>query len=198
MQNAGPLSTATAPVPAAAALDQLASEKEPKIRIDRKSNGGVIMKTAALLMLVEGCLLSSPPFATAADDAKQHAIKQDRKKYQGTWRVVSLQVDGKPALESDAKKITVVNHVDGTWSIRVDDKEIAKGTSEIDPTQNPKTIDFTPSEGSERGKLFLGIYEIKGDSRKLCYAPTGRQRPSEFSSQPGSGHVLVVFEREKP
>ena len=125
-------------------------------------------------------------------------VKQERKKYEGTWRVTALQVDGNQASADDAKKITVVNSADGTWSIRVEGKEVAKGTSEIDPTKKPKTINFTPSEGSEKGKTSQGIYELETDRRKLCYAPSGKERPTEFRSNPGSGHVLVTFEREKP
>jgi uncharacterized protein (TIGR03067 family) len=82
------------------------------------------------------------------------------------------------------------------WVMR--SKEVAKGTSEIDPTKTPKTIDFKPTDGSEKGKTFLGIYDIKQTCRKLCYAPAGKDRPTEFSSTPGSGNVLVIFQREKP
>jgi uncharacterized protein (TIGR03067 family) len=152
----------------------------------------------ALMTLVQSCMISNAAFVVAADKDKEPAIKQERKKYEGTWRVIFLQVDGNQASDKDAKKITAVNQADGTWSVRVEGKEIATGTSEIDPTKNPKTIDFTPTEGSEKGKVFLGIYEIKQTCRKLCYAPAGKDRPTDFSSTPGSGHVLVIFQREKP
>ena len=78
-----------------------------------------------------------------------------------------------------------------------DGEKIGTGTSQIDPTKKPKTIDFTPTEGDEKGKVFRGIYEIKTNCRKLCYAETGKDRPTEFSSKPGSGHVLVILQREK-
>ena len=43
----------------------------------------------------------------------------------------------------------------------------------------------------------MGIYQIDDDTRKLCFAPSGKDRPTEFSSKPGSGHFLVIFERVK-
>jgi len=135
--------------------------------------------------------------ALAADDAKQEAIERDRRKIEGTWRVVSLKVNGNPAKEEDARKLTVVNGADGTWSVRSEGKEVSRGTSTFDPTQSPKTIDFTPSEGDAAGKEFLGIYELGEDSRRLCFAPPSEERPTEFSSPPGSGHILVMFERVK-
>jgi uncharacterized protein (TIGR03067 family) len=132
-----------------------------------------------------------------ADDATDAAIKKERKKYEGTWRVTSLQADGNQSREEDAQKITVKNGADGTWAIIVDDKEVAKGTSKIDPTKKPKTIDFTIEEGNNVGQTYLGIYEIDKDTRRLCYAVPGKDRPTEFSAQAGSGLTLVSFKREK-
>jgi uncharacterized protein (TIGR03067 family) len=120
-----------------------------------------------------------------------------RKKYEGTWRVVALEVNGAKASEKNARKITVTNHADGTWAVEADGKEVWKGTSKIDPMSKPKAIDFVPTEGANAGQTFLGIYEIEGDTRKLCYAPPGKDRPTAFASKPGSGHILVALEREK-
>jgi len=155
------------------------------------------MRLLGLITLVHFCTISNVASLAATDANKQAAIRQERKKYEGTWRVIFLQVDGNQASDDDAKKITVVNHADGTWSIRVENKEIAKGTSEIVPTKKPKTIDFTPAEGAEKGKSFLGIYDIKENCRKICYSPSGKDRPTAFSSTPGSGSVLAIFQREK-
>ena len=146
-------------------------------------------------LLVVGFLLT--PFAAIADDAKDEAIKKDRKLIEGTWRIVALEVDGNKAKDEDAKKLTVINGSDGTWSLRSEDKEISKATSTFDPTKKPKTIDFTPTDGEGKAAQYQGIYEIGEQTRKLCFAPPGEDRPTEFSSEPGSQHILVTFEREK-
>ena len=91
----------------------------------------------------------------------------------------------------------MVNGSDGTWSLRSEEKELSKGTSTFDPNQNPKTIDFTPTVGDSAGKRHVGIYELGEDVRRLCFAPPEKDRPTEFSSEPGSGHILVKFERVK-
>lgn len=132
----------------------------------------------------------------AADDAKDAAIKKDRKQIEGTWRVVALEVNGNKASAEDAKKITVVNGTDGTWSLFNDGKLISKGPSTIDPLAKPKIIDFRPTEGEGKGELHLGIYELSDKTRKLCFAPPGKQRPTTFSSKPGSEHILVTFSRQ--
>lgn len=144
-----------------------------------------------------GIMLTAVVAIASADDAKDAAVKKDRKRYEGTWRAVTLEVNGNKAMEEDAKKITVVNGSDGTWSLRLEDKEIGKGTSTIDPTKQPKTIDFTPTEGEGKGNQYLGIYEIGEKTRKLCFAELGKERPTDFTSTPGSQQILVTFEREK-
>ena len=143
----------------------------------------------ALLFVVTGL--------TAAADDKDKAIKEDRKKYEGTWQVVSLEVDGNKTAEEDAKKITVVNEADGKWAIEVEGKVVARGTSEIDPTKKPRAVDFTVTEGDNKGQTALGVYEFKDDTRKVCLAPAGKERPTEFSSKAGSGRILALLKRAK-
>ncbi len=154
------------------------------------------MKNTRLLTLALGSLLAGMSFLAAANDAKQDAIKKDRKKYEGTWRVTSLEINGNKSSEEDAKKITVVNKADGAWILQVDGEKVTEGTSEIDPTQKPKTIDFMETEGDNKGKIVWGIYELGDDTRKLCYGGPGKDRPTEFSAPAGSGRVLVEFKRE--
>lgn len=153
------------------------------------------MRRTFLGMLAVGALLTT---IISADDAKDEAIKKDRKLIEGTWRVVALEVDGNKATEEDAKKLTVVNGSDGTWNLLSEGKEVSKGTSTIDPTKKPKTLDFTITEGDGKDNLHLGIYELGEKTRRMCFAPPGKERPTEFTTTPGSEHILVMFEREKP
>lgn len=155
------------------------------------------MKTCLLGLSVIGFSLVITASFAGAEDAKDEAIKKDRKQIEGTWRAVALEVDGNKASDEDAKKITVVNGPDGTWTLFSEGKEVGKGTNSFDPTKKPKTIDFTPTEGEGKGNLYLGIYELSENTRKLCFAPPGKNRPAEFISMPGSEHILVTFEREK-
>jgi len=154
------------------------------------------MRSFVAMLLILG-LVSCVGFLTAADDARQEAIKKERKKYEGTWRVTSLESNGNKSSEEDAKRFTVVNKADGTWILQVDGGKVTEGTSEIDPAKNPKTIDFMETEGENKGKPVLGIYELSDETRKLCFAEIGKERPTEFSAPPGSRRTLVVFKRER-
>jgi hypothetical protein len=46
-----------------------------------------------------------------------------------------------------------------------------------------------------RGRQYLGIYEVGENTRKMCFAPAGRPRPDAFTSEQGSGRILVELER---
>lgn len=126
---------------------------------------------------------------------KDSAIQRDRMRIAGTWRIVSLAVNGTSVAEEDARKITVENGSDGTWTVLEEGKVILKGTSTIDPLKQPKTLDFTPTEGDSKGTLHLGIYELGETTRRMCFSPPGQGRPTEFASTPGSETILLTFQR---
>jgi uncharacterized protein (TIGR03067 family) len=152
------------------------------------------MRRHALFALGVGLLVVGGPLL-AGGDAKEEAVKKDRKRYEGTWQVVSLEVDGNRAAEEDAKKITVINEADGRWAIEVEGKVVARGTSEIDPTKKPKEVDLTVTEGENSGRTALGIYEFGDGTRTVCLAQPGKDRPTGFTAPAGSGHVLAVLKR---
>jgi uncharacterized protein (TIGR03067 family) len=129
-------------------------------------------------------------------DEKEESIQKERKLIAGTWKVVSLEVSGNKVADEDARKLSIVNGADGTWTLRSEDKEVAKGVSEYDPTKKPKTIDFVITEGGGKDQKFLGIYELGEKTRKLCFAPTGQDRPTEFQSLASNEWILLTLERQ--
>ena len=83
------------------------------------------------------------------------------------------------------------------WTVDID---FGKGETELnrfngDAAHKPKQIDSTPDKMP--GKPLLGIYEIEGNRIKVCNAGPGKDRPTAFESKKGSGHTLVIWEREK-
>lgn len=99
--------------------------------------------------------------------------------------------------DDDAKAFKVINEADGKWAIEQDGKVVARGTSEIDPTKKLKTVDLTQTEGDSKGQKLLGIYEFGEDTRKVCLAQSGKDRPTEFSSPAGSGQIFAVLKKIK-
>jgi uncharacterized protein (TIGR03067 family) len=152
------------------------------------------MRPSLCGLLVVGTILTA---IASADDLKNEAIKRDRQQIAGKWQIVALEINGNKSKAEDAKKLTVVNTADGRWSLRSEGNEVSKGTSTLDPTKKPKTIDFTPTDGGGNGNKYLGIYELGENSRKLCFAPAESGRPTEFSAKTGSQNILVIFQRVK-
>ena len=40
----------------------------------------------------------------------------------------------------------------------------------LDPTTKPKSVDIAHTKGDLKGETVLGIYELKDDSLKVCFA----------------------------
>lgn len=142
-----------------------------------------------------GCLIVTVATFATADDAKDAAIKKDHQQIAGKWQVVAVEIDGQKLSDADARKYSVVNGTDGSWSLQEDGKEIDKGTSTIDPTKKPKTTDLTPTTGESKDKVHLAIYELGEKTRKLCIGGPDKPRPPDFTAKAGSEQVLVTLER---
>ena len=110
-------------------------------------------------------------FALAGDDP----LEKEWKSYQGTWKVVAFEVDGKPVAENDFRKLAFINKADGSWIVESEGKEISSGKSDIDPTKKPKTIDFMPTLGFFSGNEYLGIYELGKDTRQICFVDKAKE-----------------------
>jgi uncharacterized protein (TIGR03067 family) len=129
--------------------------------------------------------------------APEEAIKADRKALAGTWQAVSYELDGKKAPAEDLQDVQLVIDADGKAIARKAGQAFIGGTTEIDPTRTPRAIDIAYTVGEIKGQTALGIYEVKGDTLRICRSNPGKDRPTEFSSKPGSGHTLMSYRRVK-
>ena len=124
---------------------------------------------------------------------KDSATKKDLERLQRTWRLLSAMEDGKSLAEDKVKQTTIVIK-DDTFRFPqlAEDATSKAGTFKLDATKKPKQMDTVSTEK----EVMLGIYELEGDSYKVCFAPVGKPRPSEFTSKSGSGNILQVWERQ--
>jgi uncharacterized protein (TIGR03067 family) len=133
----------------------------------------------------------------AGGEAKEEAVAKDLQAFKGTWRLSAKEEDGKKFREEEIKDVIGTIDGSGNVSVRRGGKVINEGTVKLDPTTTPKTIDVTFTAGERKGQSVLGIYEIEGDVFRVCVARPGGGRPAEFSAKAGSGHIVVVYQREK-
>ncbi len=120
-------------------------------------------------------------------------MKKDIEKLQGTWNIVALEVDGQK-MPSAGSKIMVK----GTRFTTIAMGAEYSGTLVVDATKSPQTFDLKFTSGREKGSTNFGIYELDGDTWKICLSMTGKDRPTKFATKAGSGHALEALQREKP
>ncbi|HMC89453.1 MAG TPA: TIGR03067 domain-containing protein [Gemmataceae bacterium] len=130
-----------------------------------------------------------------ASASKEDETRKDLEKIQGDWAEVSYVVDGVKVPDDEAQAL-FRSIKDDKYTIFQFKKVIGKGTFKLDATKKPRTIDAETTVGGRKLTL-LGIYELDGDTLKICFAPPGKPRPTNFTSKKGSEHRLSVWEREK-
>ena len=72
-----------------------------------------------------------------------------------------------------------------------------RGTVTVDASKKPRTMDVTGTDGPNKGKTFPSIYELEGDSLRICYDLSGQKRPTEFKTTKGTKLYLVTYTRDK-
>lgn len=135
------------------------------------------------LLAVSAALFTT---TTRADDLKAMG---------GTWKVEAAEAGGQK-IESEDLLAIVVKITGARYEVRIKDK-IDGGTLTLDETQKPKTLDATDTEGEDVGKVVKAIYEISGDTMKVCYTLDGGERPKEFATKEGSPVLMLTYQREK-
>lgn len=114
---------------------------------------------------------------------------------EGTWLPSAAVFAGNKFQDEVRKTIKLVVQ-DGKYTVTVG-RQTDKGTLKLDPDAKPKALDITGTEGPNKGKTILAIYERKGDTLRTCYDLSGKSRPKEFKSEPGTQLFLVTYEKEK-
>ncbi|MGO9924135.1 MAG: TIGR03067 domain-containing protein [Isosphaeraceae bacterium] len=151
------------------------------------------MRIALATLLCTLVLTASGGTGARADDNED--VKQELKKFQGTWTFESIETGGKEIPAAEFKGITVTFEGD-KYAVKKGDEVIEAATQKLDPSKSPKTLDATVTEGPNQGAVILGIYEISGDTLKVCFDPEGKKRPMQFKTASGS-QTLVVHKRVK-
>ena len=139
-------------------------------------------------LMLAGSLL----FASEREDATKKAHAQ----LEGVWSFALVEFDGKkqPAVPFATNKMIISK--DGSYVV-VQGTRVTRGTLKLDPTATPKHYDPTITTGPRKSLTFSGIYELDGDTLKICFSLRGKERPAALASKPGSGLLFQVFNREK-
>jgi uncharacterized protein (TIGR03067 family) len=115
---------------------------------------------------------------------------------QGTWIPTKAELGGK-AFPDEVTKTIKLEIKDDKYTVTVG-KQVDKGTVKLNKTAKPKELDIAGTEGPNKGKTILGIYERDGDTLRVCYDLGGKNRPTEFKTTEGTQQLLITYKKEKP
>jgi uncharacterized protein (TIGR03067 family) len=114
------------------------------------------------------------------DDATE--VTGDLKRLQGDWVFQVEDREARWSLDGDNLRAT---HDDTVFVCKIT----------LDPTANPRTINFFVKEGPADvvGKTTLGIYKIEDDRATFCVRRPGEtNRPTEFKDIEDETFVFVI------
>lgn len=114
---------------------------------------------------------------------------------QGTWLPSSAEFGGQ-AFPDEARKSIQLVVKDDTYTVTVG-KVVDRGTIKRMPSASPKAMDIIGTDGPNKGKTVLAIYERKGDTLRVCYDISGKKRPTEFKTEAGGQLFLVEYKKQK-
>jgi uncharacterized protein (TIGR03067 family) len=113
---------------------------------------------------------------------------------QGVWKPAQAELGGTKLPEA----------VIAAWRLELRDGKYTltgaespdSGTYQCDGSRKPKTMDVTGGDGPNKGKTFPCIYELDGDTLRICYDLSGKARPKEFKTEKQTKLYLVTYTRD--
>ena len=117
----------------------------------------------------------NPDRILPSNDLNSEAVRKDLESLQGEWTMVSGNLLGSPISRPSECKL----QCKGDEMTGFNGRESLPTTAKIiiDPSKNPKTIDFNflnrPGDIYGTGNCCLGVYELDGDTLKICHCPSG-------------------------
>ena len=113
---------------------------------------------------------------------------------QGKWRVIGLEVEGKtiPQEQIASSSITIT----GTRFMATGPGSLYEGEMTIDAAALPRRLSVAMEKGPEL-RTNHAIYEIKGDTLRICLNVNGEPAPRAFATRPGEPVALETLVRER-
>jgi uncharacterized protein (TIGR03067 family) len=151
-------------------------------------------KSPVLMILVAGLLFAA--------DSPEDAVKKEKEKLLGSWKVVSVEANGHKVPAEAIKDFQFIFTSESLTRKKGGNAESGAGYK-LDPSKSPKWIDMT---GTTDGKdqSIPALYKLDGDTLTLCFRADYKMKPNDARMRPekldggeGSQQVLMTLKREK-
>ena len=141
----------------------------------------------------------APPSQLPASDPPPPTPKE----WVGVWSPVSCLYDGAEQMGDakirDAIRLSIEK---GEYKlyyltdpVELVGKRLSVAALSVDEKAGTFALHIT--DGQKKGEKVLGIYELKGDTLKLCYAPADQTRPTKFEAPKGTAVFCEEWARAK-
>ena len=136
-------------------------------------------------------------FVTVVVHAGDDRIRDEQKRFQGTWKVVAAEQKGEKVPAKELEGLLLIISGD-TIQVKENDKTQERYSFKLMPEKKPRQVDFTYKEGPRKGRTDRGIYQFQGDRLTFCIEEDEKvTRPRDFATNADSSLSLVVLERVK-
>ena len=109
-----------------------------------------------------------------------------------TWRQVAAVMNGKDIAVGRAILLTAAGDA---FTLTVSGRAYMRGSTRVVSAGTPRQSDVFVERGPNAGKTLRQISTVEGDVLVACTGPPDGERPTEFTSEPGSGRTLSVWLR---
>jgi uncharacterized protein (TIGR03067 family) len=137
--------------------------------------------------------------ALLADDAKLPQDAADNPKlFEGSWKVVALEVNGRKAPPEALQGMRWSFHGSEVQFVDSAEKAPSKASVKIDPGKTPKHIDLIGLEEPYKSKSMQGIFKMEKGRLVICLRTAEaakKGRPREFMTEADSGLGMITLER---
>ncbi len=140
-------------------------------------------------------LLAALAVALVGAAPSKEDVAKELKQLDGIWIIVGVHVQGNDRSESIADQDRFV--FSGTRLSMYTGGREGKFTATIDPSAKPKTLDMSFDQDGQKS-ILPAVYEIAGDSMRLCYAFPDEPRPSGFTTRPEWKAFAFTLRRVQP
>jgi uncharacterized protein (TIGR03067 family) len=126
-------------------------------------------------------------------DERGPAVEAELAALQGEWETVAVEVDGSPVPRHQYQDARLVIAGDRFLLLNPlpDAGQRVEGSLRVNPAATPRELDLRLDDG----QAFREVYELEGDTLRVCYPLRGGARPAVLRTSPGSGLSLVVYRR---
>jgi uncharacterized protein (TIGR03067 family) len=111
---------------------------------------------------------------------------------EGEWAMVSAVLNGAAMNQAMVKWCQRITRGNVTRVV-AGPQVLVNASFTLDHSKKPHVIDYLNLEGASKGKSQAGIFELIGDSLKICMSAPGHPRPADFSSKPGDGRSYTTW-----